>query len=206
MPRRFPRRSRDEWSKIASHRIISVLRRHRLCNVRQLEAKISEAGPPSVRAQPLSIKDGLAYLLQHGTVKVALQKDSAPGITVDFYALDEFSESRYTDQGRRDFILQYWPVYREGSGTTELCGDVLETLVDKALTTCPSMIRLGEPGKDFNNYRIDGRRFDNSPPADHVFYYRERGLALGIEDKNWREWIYPNDDLIPKFLKKWVMS
>ncbi len=206
MVRRFPRRSRDQWGKIASHRIISILRRHRLCNLRQLEAKISEAGPPGVRAQPLSIKDGLKYLLERGTVKIALARNSAPGITVDFYALEEFSESRYTDRGRRDFILEHWPLYRAASGTTEFCGDVLETLVDKALSACPGMIRLGKPGETFNNYWIDGKRFDNNPPLDHVVYYRERGLSLGLEDKNWREWIYPNDALIPTLLRKCLQN
>ncbi len=203
MPRRFARRTRAEWAKIASSRIITILRRHRLCNLRQLEAKISEAGPPSVRAQPLSIKDGLAYLLQSGTVKVALPKNAAPDITVDFYSLQNFSpEHRYTDKGRLDFILEYWPVYRRAVSDNALCGDVLETLVDQALAQCPSMIRLGQPGTHFQNYWVDGRRFDNSPPVDHVAYYRDLGLTLGIEDKNWREWIYPNDDIIPTLLKK----
>jgi len=202
MPRRFPRRTRADWAKIASHRIISVLRRHRLCNVRQLESKISEAGPTNVRAQPLSIKDGLAYLLERGAVKVALPRDSADGISIDFYALEDFTVDRYNDKGRLDFIKQYWPVYRQATSDKALCGEVLETLVDQALAQSPDFLRIGAPGKTFQNSWVDGRRFDNSPPVDHVVYYRDRSLVLGVEDKNWREWIYPNDDIIPKLLKK----
>jgi hypothetical protein len=206
MARRFPNRTRDDWAKIASRRIVNVLRRHKLCNVRQLEAKISEAGPPAIRAQPLSIKDGLAYLLERGAIKIALPKAYAPGVSIDFYALQEFSQDRYTDKGRFDFILEYWPKYREACEANEYCGDLFERLVDKAIALCPDFIRLGEPGKDFKNYYLDGRRFDNSPPIDHVVYYRERGIVLGVEDKNLRQWIYPNDKLIPKFLRKCVQN
>ncbi len=116
MPRHFPRRTKAEWAKIASQRIINILRRYRLCNLPQLQSKIAEAGPPSMRAQPLSIKDGLAYLLERGVIKIPLPKNSAEGISTDFYALKEFSLARYTDRGRRDFILDHWPIYRNASG------------------------------------------------------------------------------------------
>jgi hypothetical protein len=148
------------------------------------------------------VKDGIEYLLGRGTIKVGLSRGTADGISIDFYALTEFSTDRYTDKGRLDFILEHWPIYKAATGDKTLCGDVLESLVDKALAECPEMIRIGEPGKTFNNLHVDGVQFANSPPIDHVVYLREQGLILGLEDKNWREWVYPNDEIIPKLLRK----
>lgn len=202
MPRRFSPRSPEQWQHLASRRIINILRRRRLCNLRQLESKISEAGPANMRAQPLSIRDALDDLLSQNTIVIPLPKNSQPGIHVDFYALKQFSLSTTNDRGRYEFILEHWPRYTTTAGTTELCGDVLENIVDAAISTVPSFVRVGHPGKAFNNYVVDGLRIDNSPPLDHVLYHPGDRFTIGVEDKNWREWVYPNDDCIRVLLKK----
>ncbi len=202
MAKRFQPRNRAQWQQLAARRIVNILRHHKLCNARQLEAKIAEAGPPSMRAQPLSIVDGLQYLLDRGTIKVALAKGSTPGIDTEFYALTDFDTARYTDKGRLDLITEYYPRYVAVSHDNPSCGDVLETLVDAAAQLNPSFVRLGSPGTSFNNYVVDGHRIDNSPPLDHVIYYKNEGVTIGIEDKNWRQWMYPNDEMIPKTLRK----
>ncbi len=35
-----------------------------------------------------------------------------------------------------------------------------------------------------------------------MVYLRDQGLVLGVEDKNWRQWLYPRDQIIPALLRK----
>ena len=160
----MPKRTRYEWQQLAEYRVLNILRRRRLCNVRQLEAKIAEAGPPDRRPQPKSIHDALPALIQRGAIKIGLSKGSSPGINTHFYALTHFDLMRWGDQARAEFIRQWWPRYRQVSGTKELCGDALETLVDKAIDTSGLYARLGETGKGFDAYVVDGLPIRNSPP------------------------------------------
>lgn len=160
----MPKRTRYEWQQLAEYRVLNILRRRRLCNVRQLEVKIAEAGPPDRRPQPMSIRDALRALLDSGAIKIGLPKDSAPSITTNFYAPADFHPMRWGDQARAEFIRQWWPRYRQVSGTKELCGDALETLVDKAIDTSGLYARLGETGKGFDAYVVDGLPIRNSPP------------------------------------------
>lgn len=200
------KRTRHEWQQLAEYRLLNILRRRRLCNLRQLEVKIAEAGPPDRRPQPMSIKDALRALLDSRAIKIGLPKDSAPSITTNFYAPADFDPMRWGDQARAELIMQYWPRYRQVSGTKELCGDALETLVDKAIDTSDLYTRLGETGKAFDAYFVDGLRIRNSPPLDHILFCPSRRITIGVEDKNWQAWVYPHEALIRKLLRNCLQN
>ncbi len=42
-----------EWVELAKRRVLKVLARRRFASNRQLEKKISEAGPPAMRPEPI---------------------------------------------------------------------------------------------------------------------------------------------------------
>jgi hypothetical protein len=196
----MPKRNRYQWQQLAEYRVLNILRRRRLCNLRQLEAKIAEAGPPDRRPQPKSIRDALDALLERAAIKIGLPKGSREGINVDFYAPLDFDLARWGDRGRADIITEFWPRYLKVSGS-DLCGKALETLVEKAIDATTLYARLGETGKGFDAYVVDGLRVRNTPALDHVVFWPGKRITVGIEDKNWQAWVYPHEDLIRRLLK-----
>ena len=56
------------WVDISKKRIINILNRYKVCYIRQFETKISEAGPPNIRPEPIFIKHAKDELLNQGTL------------------------------------------------------------------------------------------------------------------------------------------
>jgi hypothetical protein len=201
----MPKRTRYEWQQLAEYRILNILRRRRLCNLRQLEAKIAEAGPPDRRPQPWSIHDACQALLQRGAIKIGLPRASSPGINTDFYALPHFDPGRWGDKPRLDIITAYWPRYHKVTGTYDLSGKALETLVEKAVDSSALYVRLGQTGKGFE-YTVDGLQVRNIPALDHILFCPGDRITIGIEDKNWAGWMYPHEDDIRELLQTSLLN
>jgi hypothetical protein len=50
---------RQDWVAIAKRRVLKVLRRRRFASNRQLEKKISEAGPGDMRPEPMKVSTAI---------------------------------------------------------------------------------------------------------------------------------------------------
>jgi hypothetical protein len=59
----------EDWVHLAEIRIINILRQRLAANIRQLEAKVSESGPPKKRSEPHILQAALKRLMARGKVK-----------------------------------------------------------------------------------------------------------------------------------------
>jgi len=200
--------TRADWEHRASTRIISILRQRLLCSERQLESKISEAGPLHNRPQPVSITDGLHALRQQGRITTA---HKVPGINAELYALRGFNPSSQPDhKARVEMMERAYPLYLRHAGSDRSCGDVLEEAVHRsfeqsaAFHVIHSEITHGAP----KTIDIGPATIDNSLPVDHVVRHNSTGVVLIVEDKNIREWFYPEGHLedIAKLCRKAVTN
>ena len=57
-----------QWKELAERRVRNILRQRRIASKRQLETKISEAGPPHMRANPHHVSEAIAQLYENGEV------------------------------------------------------------------------------------------------------------------------------------------
>ena len=199
--------TRAQWEQLASIRITNILRRRFLCTLRQLESKISEAGPLDQRPHPVSITDGIRALnKKHLITQHPLP--NAAGVTA--YALTDYDPTSNPDHKvRYDMLMKTYPVYKQEAGSDSSCADVLESAVhasfqqSTAFDVVHSEVQDGQP----KTIPLDSSTINNSPPIDHVVRHSDTGILMLVEDKNIREWFYPDskfDDigtLIAKAIK-----
>lgn len=57
-----------EWIDLAKRRVLKVLRVRRFASNRQLEKKISEAGPANIRPEPMKVSTAIRKLVREGRV------------------------------------------------------------------------------------------------------------------------------------------
>lgn len=191
-------RSVEEWRLLAANRVLKILRTYRLCSLRQLESKVSEAGPADMRPEPLLISDALKSLESSHRIKVI----KIPGIKVPFYGVPSFDMSNPHDEARYSFISTVYPKYREIAEKDEFCGTILETIMFQAALSARRQTVIGTPEKKAQNITINNISVKNQPPVDLLLFDPSTELFIGVEAKNWREWIYPHDEVIRKFLRK----
>ena len=162
------------WQQIAERRILNILRVHRLCSERQLESKISEAGPYNQRAQPHAIFRALKSLQTpyRNLVKpVPVPPQEQGRAPTKFYAPADFDLGRDTDRARYDFVSRYYHLYRQLSSVEKYCGSYLEFLVHQALLRAsPSVIVIGRPGENVPSTVVQGIEFfkGKTLPLDHI--------------------------------------
>ena len=89
----------EYWVALAKRRVARILEQRRFASIRQLEKKISEAGPPPVRAEPIKISKALTSL----TTKGQLLQEAHPNLAT-FYKPSNFGGP--DDEARRQYILR----------------------------------------------------------------------------------------------------
>lgn len=170
---------------LAKKRVVSNLTDRIYMNRRQLESKISEAGPFNQRCDPHVISIALSQLVGDGSIIKEHTQSS------DFYHLPvkRGVASKGFFEARKQKILTLYDAYKSlASGDSTICGDALETVVTKAIQNTNRYQEIGSkknPQITFGNVTLPGS-FDNllllpSPVAS----------LICVEDKNIREWLYP---------------
>jgi len=106
----------EHWVALAKRRVLRILDRRRFASIRQLEKKISEAGPPAVRAEPIKISKALSSLAAKGQISYEPQANLAT-----FYMPATFSGSG--DLARRDYILMLTRRFHKLTQNPVTCGE-----------------------------------------------------------------------------------
>ena len=196
-------RERGERRDVARRRIANILRTHGVAVMRTLEQKISDAGPNALRVDPHILTEVRDELLAEGRV-VQLTRGG-----YDWYHLPETNsqtiEDRYGEQE---------PVYRaiRQSSLSQRVGQALEIAVFRLLRS-QSLDFFGHfPDLDSHIddrwYRkieppsaVSGRELPGNKALDFLLASRDSRFA-GIEVKNTRSWIYPDQREVRELLWK----
>lgn len=173
--------SRQEWVQLAQIRITNILRSRIAANIRQLEVKVSESGPPDKRPQPHILQEALQNLLKAGILRKFTPKGESRQLESIFYTLAAYYPDR-TRERVADLLVPY-RLHRMLAGTDEYCSRPLEEIARASFNSAGPYEYLGKLPK--------------AAPLDGV--YRHSTLMLGLEVKNHREWIYPMTSAV------WVM-
>jgi hypothetical protein len=173
----------EYWVSLAKRRVIRALERRRFASIRQLEKKISEAGPPPVRAEPIKISKAVASLADKGQII----SEHLPNIAT-FYKPANFGG--LDDQYRRDYILGLTHEFHKLTKNPVLCGAALEKIVKAAALASEQyhVISPAKQGLDIDGYIIEKECDQILIPKKFV------GPAFVVEDKNLREWLTPSSE------------
>src|SRR5208337_4364071 len=143
-----------DWVQIAKRRVLSVLRRRRFASNRQLEKKISEAGPGDMRPEPMKVSTAITELVASGS----LLQHTVPDLG-RFYSPSNFGGQ--ADEDRRTDIIRLAQEFRALTRNPQACGKALEQVVYAAATQCGLYTVLGTPehppaqGFAINGYTLE---------------------------------------------------
>ena len=196
--------AKENRTRLAKKRLLSILARHGVANARTLEQKISDAGPSDQRIDPHVLTRVRNHLIQDGQV-VRIQKNGAPWFHLP-YTSDETLNRRLHEQ---------LPIFRQLSrrDTGIRIGQCLEISIYRALLLQHNLEFLGgfadldlhddsqRYSKDEPPLSLSGRRLARNQRLDFLVRHPQAGWAA-IEAKNVREWQYPDREEITKLLDK----
>jgi len=183
-------------------RLLKVLGNHGIAIARTLEQKISDAGPANIRINPLHLTHARELLEKSNEIQVRKIADTP------WYFLAETPTAEVEDR-----LAVQIPIHDATNErlTKQLIGQALEIAVYRSLIGQTSLNHFGA----FR--RIDSRGDDTlyskeEPPSivngkefsgelDFIVTGSSYGAA-GIEVKNIRPWIYPNNKLVRELLSK----
>jgi hypothetical protein len=172
-----------EWIALAERRVSRILQRRRYASIRQLEKKISEAGPPEMRPEPVKVSRAVARLVRAGHVI----SEAAAGLPT-FYMPSNFGLE--ADAERRTEIVDLTKKFHALTQNRTLCGDAFESVV-KAAALQSGQYRVISPAKQ--GMEIDGYILEKE--CDHILHPKTFvGPSFVIEDKNLREWLTPSSE------------
>jgi len=173
----------EYWVALAKRRVARALERRRFASIRQLEKKISEAGPPAVRAEPIKISKALSSL----AAKSQIIPERHPNLAT-FYKPPNFGGA--DDQNRREYILGLTRHFHKLTQDPALCGAALEQVV-KAAALASEQYHVVSPAKQ--GLEIDGYVIDKE--CDQILIPKTFiGPPIVVEDKNLREWLTPSSE------------
>lgn len=184
----------DHWIELAKKRIKQVLRNRIYLNQRQLESKVSEAGPTNQRCNPHVITRALTELVRDGEVLC----DSIPNYCRFFYLPQRRSaSSKQFFQQRKQLIDRVYKDYLKlTSGDSKVCGDILELVMTAAISETKSYFPAAISGqKKFGEIEING-------PFDGVYFLPGSSHLICVEAKNIREWLYPSSQELWSLIHK----
>jgi hypothetical protein len=176
---------RQDWVEIAKRRVVNVLRRRRFASNRQLEKKISEAGPGDQRPEPMKVSTAITQLLGEGR----LLPHAVPQLAT-FYSPSDFGGQ--SDEARRDEIIRLATEFRGLTRNQQACGKALERVVYTATRQAGIYTVLGTPDHPpAQGFAINGYVLEKE--CDHILIPKElSSTKLVVEDKNLREWLHPS--------------
>ena len=181
----------EDWVRVALRRLPQAIRRGRYSSIRQLEMKVSEAGPGDLRANPIHLREALNQLGSDG--QVLLHHPPSPrGITLPtFYTPPNFSEGMASDVERRDEVLSLYAVFLKAAKDDS--GKTLERAVYRAALDARKMERyitvIGSPDRPPDAAVV----LNDVPVAEalDLILITPDGI-VAVEDKDLREWLSPS--------------
>lgn len=197
--------TREERDVIATRRILNILRQHGVANARTLEQKISDAGPGDQRIDPHILSPARKKLVDEGIIHRFNLKNG------NWYQLS--STPQATVDARLAIQLPVWESLGHSSLSNRV-GQTLEIATYRALLGIPKpAFFLGrfldldqhddaikyekeEPQRHIGGLSIPGKKC-----LDFLVHHPTAGI-LGIECKNVREWLYPQQTEIRETLLK----
>ena len=192
----------EQWIPLAENRIRKVLNKRRIASMRQLEVKISEAGPYHMRPNPHILTRTLHDMLPRGSV----HDIGNLGITSagSFYTRTRWNpKTSRIDRERKERIKQAYIAFRDVQRADN--GEALQTVIQKAIEASDQYNWLNEPGRPPpQETKLSGVPITGHGDLDHYLISKSAGIPLGIEDKNYREWFYPQHKHIKTFLRKCI--
>jgi hypothetical protein len=173
----------SEWIALAERRVGRILQHRRYASIRQLEKKISEAGPPNMRPEPVKVSKAVGRLLRAGRVL-----SEVGGGLPTFYMPSNFGW--LGDDDRRTEIVGLTKKFHALTQNRTLCGDAFEAVV-KAAALQSGQYRVISPAKQ--GMDIDGYILEKE--CDHILHPKTFvGPSFVVEDKNLREWLTPSSE------------
>ncbi len=175
---------------MALRRIPAALRRRRYCSQRQIESKVSEAGPPDMRPNPIHVSEALKELSGEG--KVFFESHGPADVNLPmFFTLPEFSLTNPADAARRDEVLRLYVTFLRAG--IEDQGKTLERSVFTAALQARRQGQytavVGSPDRPPDQALVfNGVRLEKA--LDLILVGRD-GTPVAIEEKNLREWLGP---------------
>ncbi len=170
-------RTRAQWIELAKYRVVRILGKYRCCPLRMIEAKVAEAGPGDKRPNPVAISEALRLLVGEGRVqeleRVGERESVFYGLGGVDWGRQAFKELRLTRRG-------LYVTHRALAGQNELCGYILEKIIDSALEQVGGVTFVS---------RFPAQNVPKDRPLD--FVVEIGGVKWGGEAKNHREWLYP---------------
>lgn len=174
------------WLQLAKNRVRKILRKRRVCSIKQLESKISEAGPNNMRAEPDFITKATKALLKEGILKSVFEKMKYCEMV--FYLSEDYDENSNVDKERFNYIKKLYEKYFEFSHSQKNCGFVLEKIIKKAAIDSDKFTIIGGPGYSTNNLPVNGKKIVGD--IDLILLEKKTSKAICVEVKNKREWLY----------------
>jgi hypothetical protein len=174
-----------DWVAIAKRRVLKVLRARRFASNRQLEKKISEAGPGDMRPEPMKVSTAINELVATGN----LLQHPTPDLG-RFFSPSNFGGQ--ADEDRRTEILGLTQEFHVLTRNPQACGKALERVVYAAATQAGIYTVLGTPDNPpAEGFAINGYTLERE--CDHILIPKDfSGPKLIVEDKNLREWLHPS--------------
>jgi len=113
-----------ELKQVSKNRIKNILRKHRVGNIRQLESKICEAGPPQMRPDPDLLTKALKTLVNMGIITSTRGSRISAEENI-FYFADDFNLNSPSDKERFAKINKLYKGYLDIVKIKGNCGDIL---------------------------------------------------------------------------------
>jgi len=188
---------------IADRRIRKVLSNHTVANMRTLEQKISDSGPPDLRVDPHILTEARNSLSERGIIAEAFRGQTT------WYYLSEINTEILED---RLSILNTLHLETKRQNFNMRLGQTLEIAVFRALKAQSELTFFGgfsdlDAHDDSTLYKkveppsvLSGKFIPSAKQLD--FLIQGSGGYGGIEVKNLREWLYPDRSEIREMLLK----
>ncbi|MCK1330243.1 hypothetical protein IVB57_18085 [Bradyrhizobium sp. CW9] len=200
----MPKLSRADRDLLAEKRLLVNLRAHGVAIARTLEQKIGDGGPYNQRIDPHILTPVRNRLIQEGTIR----EHEHGGVTWYFPA--DITQAKLDERYHAQL-----PVYQQlhAGSLPKRLGQTLEIATYKALLDGPleefsgryfdltshddsAMYRKEEPPQHIGRRTLSGNQ-----NLDFLIRHPTAGY-LGVECKNVRVWLYPQDDDITEALQK----
>ncbi len=198
--RRGPSEMRVAREAVAQTRILNILQKQGVANLRTLEHKIADAGPYNQRVQPHIITSAKQALLRRGDLIITDYERS------QWY--HRANENPAKIQARLAELQPIWARFTNGA-TAARTGQALEIAVWRALRAAGIDVYGGFD--DLNQHddsklyhKVELQSFNGATIGKHAldFIVRVGNHHCGIEVKNTRPWFYAHDPDLRELIRK----
>ena len=191
------------WRALGERRILNILRTRRLASKPQLEAKIAEAGPPAIRVDPHHLTAAIRHLISTDRLlqPLSVPQQRSQRNRTRLYAPVDFNLDHPPDAERFARIERAQLAYRDA--TQEDRGKAFESIVHNSIVRSDAFSWFNAPGhRPPSGLTISDIPVTGSGNLDHWLVHHGSGIPVAVEDKNLRDWLYPDRSEIRDLLGK----